>query len=179
MKTALVIIDMQMMVQHRFDSGRDHVNGDASTKIARLAAAFRQAGRTVVHVRHQDNDPASPVHPDAPGYAAMPGAEAAEGEPVFVKTTSSPFASTPMEAYLRDRGIDSLVITGAVAGFCVNTTVRTGSDLGFRMIVAEDAVVGFDLPAEKISARTVFDVTMGHLRADFAEIVDSSSILAG
>jgi nicotinamidase-related amidase len=119
------------------------------------------------------------MHANAPGYATMPCAEAFEGEPIFIKTTSSPFASTGLEKFLRDDGIVSLFVTGAVAGFCVNTTVRAGSDLGFRMTVVHDAVLGFDMPSENLSARTIFDVTMAHLNSDFAEIVDSSSVIAG
>lgn len=178
LKRALVIIDMQMLMQHRLDAGRDHVNGDAMGKIAAIAAEFRKTGESVIHVRHAEPDPASPMHAGAAGQQVMPGAEAADGEAVFVKSTSSPFASTGMETYLRDNGIDTLVVTGAVAGFCVNTTVRAGSDLGFRMIVVSDAVMGFDLPDEQLSARAIFDVTMAHLKSDFAVMVDSGEMLA-
>lgn len=82
-----------------------------------------------------------------------------------------------MENYLRDNRIDTLVVTGAVAGYCVNTTVRVGSDLGFSMIVVRDAVVGFDLPDENLSARVIFDVSMAHLKSDFANVVDSPEII--
>lgn len=118
------------------------------------------------------------MHLGSPAQQVMPCAEALDAEPIFVKTTSSPFASTGMEKYLRDNGIGTLVVTGAVAGFCVNTTVRVGSDLGFRMIVIRDAVMGFDMPDEQLSARAIFDVTIAHLKSDFAEIIDSDAIVA-
>ncbi len=178
MTAALVIIDMQMTMQHRLDAGRDHVNSNAPERIAAIVTAFRHAGQPVIHIRHRDDDPASPLHPDAPGYPAMPCAEAIANEPVFVKATSSGFASTKLEGYLREKGITSLIVTGAVAGFCVNSTVRAGADLGFRMTVVRDAVLGFDLPSENLSARIIFDVTMAHLKADFAEVVDSASLIA-
>lgn len=177
MKAALVIIDMQMLMQHRLDAGRDHVNGEAPEVVAALAAAARKTGRSVIHVRHAEPDPASPMHDGAPDQKVMPCAEAIGDEPIFVKRTSSPFASTDLEKHLRDSGIDTLIVTGAVAGFCVNTTVRVGCDLGFKMIVVRDAVLGFDMPSENLSARTIFDVTMAHLKSDFAEIVDSSSVI--
>ncbi|MGY5792587.1 hypothetical protein ACXHXM_20370 len=56
--------------------------------------------------------------------------------------------------------------------------MRAGADLGFRMTVIRDAVLGFDLPSENLSARVIFDVTMAHLKADFAEVVDSASLIA-
>ncbi len=178
MKRALIIVDMQMYLQDRLDGGRDRVNGDAIVKIAALAAKFREDGEKVIHVHHGDPDPASPMHPGAPAQRVMPGIEPLSGEPVFVKSTSSPFASTDMENYLRDNRIETLVVTGAVAGYCVNTTVRVGSDLGFKIIVVRDAVMGFDLPDENLSARAIFDVTMAHLKSDFANVIDSPEIMA-
>ncbi|WFS00899.1 isochorismatase family protein [Rhizobium tumorigenes] len=178
MKTALVIIDMQMLMQHRIEAGRDHVNGDAAGKIAALARSFREKGRAVIHIRHRDGDTASPLHPNAPGFQSIACVRELESEPVFIKTTSSGFASTELESYLRANAITDLVVTGAVAGFCVNSTVRAGADLGFRMCFVRDAVIGFDLPGESMSARTIFDVTIAHLKADFADIVETSDLLS-
>jgi len=178
MTTALLIIDMQMVMQERLDAGRGRVNGEAAEKIAALAAAFRAARKPVIHIRHRDADENSPLNENAPGYRPMACAEARENEPVFIKSTSSAFASTELEGYLREVDITHLVVTGAVAGFCVNTTVRAGSDLGFKMSVVSDAVLGFDLPSADLSARTIFDVTMAHLESDFAEIVDTRQLMA-
>ncbi|MBB3590753.1 nicotinamidase-related amidase [Rhizobium sp. BK529] len=178
MTTALLIIDMQMVMQERLDAGRERVNGEAGENIAALIAAFRAARKPVIHIRHVDADPASALHKDAPGCRPMPCAEARDNEPVFIKSTSSAFASTELEGYLREVGITDLVVVGAVAGFCVNTTVRAGSDLGFRMSVVRDAVLGFDLPDADLSARTIFDVTMAHLKSDFAEIVETRQLVA-
>lgn len=175
---ALVIIDMQMEMQHRIEGGRDHVNPGAPAQIAALSDTFRQKGLPVIHVRHRDENPASPLHANSVGYPPMVCAEALEGEPVFLKRTSSSFASTDLADYLRDQGITDLVVTGAVVGFCVNSTVRAGADLGFNMTVVRDAVIGFDLPSANLSARTIFDVTMAHLEADFAKVVDTSAAMA-
>ncbi|MCE8431586.1 isochorismatase family protein [Rhodovulum sulfidophilum] len=175
---ALVIIDMQIEMQHRIEAGRDCVNADAPIRIATLAGAFRQQGLPVIHVRHRDGNPKSPLHADSVGYSPMPCAEAIEGEAVFVKQTSSVFASTDLAAHLQNEGITELVVTGAVAGFCVNSTVRSGADLGFNMTVVRDAVIGFDLPAAGQTAQVIFDVTMAHLEADFALLVDASAVMA-
>lgn len=113
----------------------------------------------------------------AAGFPPMPCAEAEKGEAVFVKRTSSAFASTDLADHLRRNGITQLVVAGAVAGFCVNSTVRAGADLGLNMTVARDAVLGFGLPFADLSARTIFDVTMAHLQADFAQVADTAEIL--
>lgn len=41
-----------------------------------------------------------------------------------------------------------------------------------------DAVMGFDFPDDNLSARAIFDVSMTHLRSDFADIFDSHEIIA-
>jgi nicotinamidase-related amidase len=178
MTSALLIIDMQMVMQERLDAGRERVNGEAGENIAALAGAFRAARKPVIHVRHRDSAEGSALNEKAPGYQPMPCAKARENEPVFIKSTSSAFASTELEGYLHEVGITHLVVTGAVAGFCVNTTVRAGSDLGFKMSVVSDAVLGFDLPDADLSAREIFDVTMAHLKSDFAEIVETRQLMA-
>lgn len=176
--TALIIIDMQMEMQHRIATGRDCVNADAPSRLTELAASFRKRVLPVIHIRHRAIDPGSPFHPDAAGFQPMACAVSLKGEPVFLKTTSSPFASTGLFGYLQEHGITDLVVTGAVAGFCVNTTVRAGSDLGFNMTVVRDCVLGFDMPSAQLSARVIFDVTMAHLESDFAKVADTASLLA-
>lgn len=177
MTTALVIIDMQVLMQQRIDAGRDCVNPNASIRIAELTNAFRQKRQPIIHIRHRDDDATSPLHPEAPGYQPMSCAEARENEAVFFKRTSSAFASTDLEAYLRKYAITDLTVTGAVAGFCVNSTVRAGADLGFKMTVVRDAVLGFDLPSADLPAQPIFDMTMAHFEADFAKVVETASIL--
>ena len=175
---ALLIIDMQMEMEHRIKAGRDHVNPEAPARIAELVTAFRGKGLPVLHVWHEDEDPISPFYPSASTCLVMPCAERLENEQIFVKNTSSAFASTNLAEHLQKNGIDRLIVTGAVAGFCVNSTTRAGADLGFQMTIIRDAVLGFDLPTANLSAQAIFDVTMALLAADFAEIIDSSALLS-
>ncbi|WP_420003265.1 cysteine hydrolase family protein [Arenibacterium sp. LLYu02] len=175
---ALLIIDMQMDMQHRIERGLDCVNPETAERITALAAQFRAQGKPVVHIRHRDDIPDSPVHRDAPGFPPQPCDLALDGEKVFEKQTSSGFAGTGLAEWLRAEGLTDLVVTGAVAGFCVNSTVRAGADLGFRMTVVQDAVLGFGLPDAGLSAQVIFDVTLAHLAADFASLVNTESLLA-
>lgn len=175
---ALLIIDMQMDMQHRIERGLDCVNPETAERITTLAAQFRAQGKPVVHIRHRDDSPASPLHRDAPGFPPQSCDAALDGERVFEKQTSSGFAATGLAEWLQAEGITDLVVTGAVAGFCVNSTVRAGADLGFRMTVVQDAVLGFALPDAGLSAQVIFDVTMAHLAADFAQLVSTEALLA-
>lgn len=52
----------------------------------------------------------------------------------------SPFAEPHLHQCLQDRGIDSLVISGGETDVCVLAAVLDAVDLGYRVIVAADAL---------------------------------------
>lgn len=52
----------------------------------------------------------------------------------------SPFAEPALQLLLRDRGVDSLVITGAETDVCILATVMDAVDLGYRVVLTQDAL---------------------------------------
>jgi biuret amidohydrolase len=63
----------------------------------------------------------------------------APGEPVFDKLGMSALVGTPVEAVLRDRGVTTLVLVGAVLEIGIEPTARHAADLGFLPVVVDDA----------------------------------------
>lgn len=177
--TALVLIDMQMGMADRIASGRPRANPDAEDRVADLLALFRGRDLPVLHVHHDDADPDSPFRKGAPGGEPMPCALPGPGEAVFWKSGSSAFAGTGLDAALRRIGADRIVVAGAVAAFCVTSTVRAASDLGFSVLLPGDALLAFDIPAHdggRIDPETVLRVTLSLLGADFARLVRSADL---
>jgi len=181
MQTALLVIDMQEGMAVRTRSGRPRANPQAEAQVASLLALFRDRGLPVIHVHHDDPDPAAPFRKGLPEGEPMDCARPVAGEAVFWKSGSSAFAGTGLEAHLRAQGIGRLVLVGAVAAFCVTSTVRAASDLGFAVILPGDALLGFDLPAHdggRIAAADVHRVTLSLLGADFARLTDAAGVEA-
>lgn len=181
MTTALVVIDMQEGMADRIRAGREQANPRAEENTAALLALFRARGLPVIHVFHDDAHPDSPFRKGLPSAEPMACARPVAGETVFWKHGSSAFHGTGLEAHLRGRGIDTIVLTGAVAAFCVTSSTRQGSDLGFRILLPGDALIGFDLPAHdggRLDAHTVLRVTLSLLGADFATLVTSAEVAA-
>lgn len=58
---------------------------------------------------------------------------------VLSKTSSSPFNSTSIDRLLHNLGVDTLLVCGVVTNGCVEGTVRDASDLGYQVIMIEDA----------------------------------------
>jgi nicotinamidase-related amidase len=176
--TALLVIDMQKEMEFRTRSGRERANPDAEAHIAELLALFRGRGLPVIHVHH--DEPGTPVAFGQPGGAVMECALPVAGETVLVKSRSSAFTGTGLDDHLKAQGIERLVVVGAVAAFCVTSTVRWASDLGYRVLLPGDALVGFDLPradGSRIAAGTVLDVTLTLLGADFAKVMPAAEIV--
>ncbi len=177
MSTALLVIDMQMEMTHRTERGRDRANPGAEARVADLLALFRARGLPVIHVHH--DEPGTRVARGQPGGEVMACARPLPGEAVLTKARSSAFAGTGLDAHLRAGGIDRLVLVGAVAGFCVTSSTRAASDLGYRVILPHDALIGFDVPradGSRIPAAQVLDVTLALLGADFAQVLPAHEV---
>ena len=178
---AVLVIDMQEGMADRIRAGRQTATPDAPDRIAALLAEARGRGVPVVHVLHDDPHPGSPFRRGEPGGDPMPCAVPMEGETVLWKHASSAFHGTGLDAHLKAHGITELVVAGAVAAFCVTSTVRQASDLGYRVLLPQDALLGFDLPAHdggRIDAGTVFRVTLSLLGADFATLTTVEALAA-
>lgn len=180
MTTALLLIDLQQEVANRIAGGRVPWPGGAEDRVTELLALFRTKGWPVVHVHHDDADPAAPFRRDLPSGQAMACASPAPGEAVIFKSGSSAFAGTGLDAHLRRAGIDRLVICGAVTGFCVNSSVRAASDLGFSVLLAEDALFSFGIDTHDgqggIGAEMVARSTLALLAADFATVAPGATL---
>jgi nicotinamidase-related amidase len=176
---ALLAIDMQRgfdlpAMPRRWNRAADE-NGRS------LLAAWRGAGLPVLHVRHDSVEPGSPLRPGQPGHAFRDGFAPAGDEPVVAKTVNSAFIGTDLDLRLRRLGIDTVVAFGLTTDMCVSTTVRVGSNLGYTMVLIEDACDCFELPDGRgatIPAETVHAVSVATLRFEFATVLTTREALA-
>jgi nicotinamidase-related amidase len=139
---ALMVIDVQ---QGMFaDPAHPPFEGlQVVAKIADLIAQARRVGAPVVYVQH-DGGQGHPLTPGAPGYPFHVELTPRDGDVVVVKNHCSAFQGTDLEGLLKARGITDLVVTGMQSDYCVDTTVRSAFERGFKVLLVQDGHTTFD-----------------------------------
>lgn len=181
MKTALLVIDVQMALAHDDANGAERSCPQAAENISLLLAAFREHGDTIVHVHHHGTDRNDPFHHDAPGVVVQPFAKPVGDEPVMIKHVSSAFSGSTLETDLRAKGIERVVLCGATANHCVESATRAASDLGFDTVYAGDAVWAYAVTGPdgvEHSAEQVHSTSLSTLAGEFASVLKTKQILA-
>ncbi|HYP82739.1 N-carbamoylsarcosine amidohydrolase [Variovorax sp.] len=77
---------------------------------------------------------------DDPRSAIVPELTPQAGELVVRKTVPSAFFGTSLAAWLSQRGVQTLVVAGAVTSGCVRASVVDAMSHGFRPLVVSDCV---------------------------------------
>jgi nicotinamidase-related amidase len=181
MSTALIVID----VQRGFDdpSWGHRNNPGAEANIAALVAGWRAADRPVVLVHHDSLTPGSPLAAGTPGNAFAPVLDDARPALVFGKHVNSAFhGEVDLDAWLREHGIEKVVLAGIQTNMCVETTARVGGNLGHDVTVAIDATFTFDLAgpdgtlltADELARATAVNLHGG----GFARVATTDQVLA-
>jgi nicotinamidase-related amidase len=169
-------------IQRGFDDPRwpKRWNADFEANALALIAGWRASGRPIIHVRHDSAEPGSPFAPGTPGNDLRPGFEPLPGEPLVCKSVNSAFIGTDLDLRLRRLGVDTVVAFGISTDMCVSTTIRTGANLGWKMVLVADASDCFDLPDGKggtIPGRAIHDAHVATLAYEFCEVVTTADLL--
>ena len=180
MKTALLVIDVQMAFVADDAAGALRSCPEAEQNVELLLQKFRERGNKIVHVHHHGLDKSDPFHSDNPGAAVQPFAAPLDDETVVIKNVASAFVGTSLEEDLRKAGIERLVISGATANHCAESTARSAGNLGFETIYVSDAVWAYDATGPDgayHSADQIHSVTLSNLDGEFATVMATQDIL--
>jgi nicotinamidase-related amidase len=149
MNTALLVIDVQTGITDHLPAA----SGDRILSNIRGLLAKARAGRVpVIHVRH-DGGKGDVLEAGTTGWQINELVAPIVGEPVVEKASCSSFYETPLKAMLGEAGVSHLIVTGCMTEYCVDTTVRHATTLGFNVTLVGDGHATTDnsaLKAEKI-----------------------------
>lgn len=179
MNTALLIIDIQ---NDYFPGGNMELVGplEAARKAAGLLQCFREHIGHHVHIQHVSTGPgATFLRPGDRGSDIHDSVAHFEGEPIVHKHHPNAFRETGLLDLLRGWGIGRVVIAGMMTHMCVDATARAAADLGFELIVAEDACATRDLSfgGTVVPAEHVHKAFLAALRS-YGQVMPTERILA-
>ncbi|UZJ57679.1 cysteine hydrolase [Pseudomonas sp. KU26590] len=178
--TALIVVDIQ---NDYFPGGKwPLVGADAAAdNAAKVIQAAREAGDFVVYIRHEAGSADAPFFaPGSDGAKLHPKVLNLEAEPVVLKHFPNAFRETGLQALLQDKGVEQLVIIGAMSHMCIDATTRAAADLGYTVKVIHDACASRDLEFEGsvVPAAHVHAAFMSALGFAYAEVLSTETYLA-
>ena len=150
---ALLVIDVQRFFIDPDSQSFVPTSRAIMPNIKRLIDKFRELGQPVIFTRHaylddedpgimdlwwgdsiRDSDPLSYI-----SHKLLPLPD----EPVIRKTRYSAFIGTGLEAMLRERGIETVLITGVVTHLCCESTAREAFMKDFAVYMAIDGTASY------------------------------------
>jgi nicotinamidase-related amidase len=148
-QTALVLVDLQnFTVNHAFKplSGREVL-----ANAVRLADACRAAGILVVLIRAEGGAPLNPPRdfgwPDMQfpenGHEIPAELGPKPGDIVVRKYQLGAFYCTELDAHLRRRGINTIILGGLASAFGLEATARQAHERAYHQVIVSDAMSGF------------------------------------
>jgi nicotinamidase-related amidase len=188
--TALINVDMQnCFVQ---DSPVAAPKGpEIIPRVNKIADACRRSGAHVIHTVHV-------VRPDGSTTGVMgefnaaikagllfKGNPAAELHPDIVvdpndtvmdKPRYGAFHGTDLDLILRNRGIDTVIVTGICTNVCCETTAREANMRDYQVFFISDATACFDLP--EVTAEQIQTAVCATLQMAFAQIETTASMVS-
>jgi acyl-CoA reductase-like NAD-dependent aldehyde dehydrogenase/nicotinamidase-related amidase len=189
-RTALVLVDLQ----HDY-LARPGIVPDVPSVCGRAAALLAGVrrlglpvahGRTLVRADGSDRMPHWTRQDVRHCVEGTPGADPPEalteapGELVVRKRFFSAFGDPRLEAWLRERGIDRIILAGVYMHACVRSTALDAYERGFQVVIAEDAVastepVHAEVTRTWLAARVAFFATVAELLATLGDAGDAQA----
>lgn len=178
-KRAVLVVDLQC---EYFDGGKLPLTNikQASAKAAQVIEAARRNNDFLVHIRHEFPNPEVPFFtPGTDGVNIHESVKPENDEPVIVKNYPNSFLKTDLKAMLDNKGIEDVVVIGAMSHMCIEATSRAASDFGYQVTVLEDACATLDLEFNgvKVPAQQVHAAAMAALEFGYATIRTSADYL--
>ncbi|HEU5141228.1 MAG TPA: cysteine hydrolase family protein [Bacillales bacterium] len=149
MKQALLVIDAQQELMDGNENEKSVLNKERVLGNINLVIEKAQAsGSSIVFIRDLDV-----AEGKGEGFQVHEAIQVPDGSEVFDKKGTNSFFETPLLGFLKDNGIEHLVVMGCKTEHCIDTAVRTATVNGFDVTLVGDGHSTADsetLSADKI-----------------------------
>ncbi|MGB9242123.1 MAG: isochorismatase family protein [Candidatus Acidiferrales bacterium] len=156
---ALVLIDLQKGI---VGLPTIHPMSEVIARAAQLARAFRERGLAVVLVNVTGMAPGR-TEAGRPKFAfpegwteLVPELEQNPNDYLVSKQRVGAFHGTPLDSYLRERGVTQVLLAGVSTSSGVEATARSAYDLGYHVAFVMDAITDLDADMHRHSVEKTF-----------------------
>ena len=173
-RSALLVVDMQNYFMAPGQQLETPVARAVTPNVNRLAATVRDAGGHVVWIRNRTPDGSAGEWPsyskryapekwairdremktDAFGFEFWPDLDRRDGDLEIVKTRFSAFihGASDIDAALKARGVDTVLIAGVATNICCESTARDAMMLNYEVAMISDCCAA---PTDELHAATL------------------------
>ena len=171
MKRALLVID----VQNEYFSGAMPVTYPENSLewITRAIDAANEADIPVVLVQHAETEEGGKIfRKGSQAWELRPEVAERKHDLLIEKNLPGSFTGTQLEDWLRERGIDSVVISGYMTQMCCDTTARQAAHLGFNVEFLSDATgtLAFRNSEGEVSAEDLHKTILVVQQSGFSQV---------
>ncbi|HEY1681738.1 MAG TPA: isochorismatase family protein [Candidatus Tumulicola sp.] len=156
---ALVVIDLQKGIVG-MPCG-PHATADVVERTAELAREFRKRNLPVILVNVEGRAPGRvdstiSFNPPAGWAELVPELDRQPSDYIVTKLQIGAFYGTALERILRRAGVTQIFLTGVATTVGVEATARQAYDLGFNVVVVEDAMSDMSADNHKHAMSAVY-----------------------
>ncbi|WP_054688426.1 isochorismatase family protein [Pantoea stewartii] len=170
MQRVVMVVDMQngVFTTPRFDR---------AGRVRQINRLIEQADLTLF-IQHSEGD----MVPGSQAFALLPEMAQPRNAHFITKTACDSFWRTSLASLLSELAVHEFVICGCATDYCVDTTIKVGAGLGYRITVAADAHTTADrtcASAEQLIGQHN-EVWAGlSLPGNVPRVIDTDTVLAG
>jgi len=178
MNRALLVIDVQ---REYFDGAFPirHPVGHLEAILEVMDAAKKANVPTVV-VRHHQPDPDSPVFRKGSDlWQLHADVESRPRDALIDKQLPGSFTGTPLDAFLKERGVDTVCIAGYMTQVCCDTTARQAFHRGYKVEFLRDATGTLDVAnkAGSVTAEQLHESILVAQQMFISDVIDKETWL--
>jgi len=146
----LLVVDVQTLLVQEHPYHEAEVLGN----IKRLIDEARSNQVEIIYVRHDDGV-GTELEVGTPGWQIYPSVAPEGHEKIVDKQFNSAFHKTDLHTYLLQKGIDTLMLVGMQTEYCIDATLRSAFDLGYKILIPIETNTTYD--NAYMNAQTLLD----------------------
>ncbi len=178
MRRALLVIDVQ---REYFEGALPirHPVGHLEAILEVMDAAHEANIPTVV-IRHHQPDPESPIFRKGSDMGQLRDeVDSRPRDTLIDKQLPGSFTNTPLDPFLKEKGIDTVCIAGYMTQMCCDTTARQAFHRGYKVEFLRDATGTLDVQnqAGSVTAEQLHESILVAQQMFISEVLDKQTWL--